>query len=176
MCARVVFVQSTAKAAELLSWWCSVAALLQYCLPFVCVTDCERYAVLFREFVSRKAFGRGKAILEFVGLTREVIDMCYMSNPLDDEEAIQDGLKKWRESRGDRCTWQVLLDAMKFAGVKQQHCSELVEELHQRMQGEVTFLLKYSVTQHPHCSWCGTGETLVIGALNVYTAHFWWYA
>ena len=75
-----------------------------------------------------------------MGLTQPEIKLCYQNNPLNEEEAIQDGLHKWKETHGDCCTWQVLLGAMKFAGIAQQHCSELVEELHQRMQCEwVTF-------------------------------------
>ena len=115
--------------------------------PFVSFAACERYAVLFRKYVSRRAAGRGKAILEFLGLDTEMIDLCYQDNPRNEEEAVQDGLKKWRAKQSDRCTWQVLLDAMQFAGIAQQHCTELVEELHQMMQGEVTFPLKYSCTQ-----------------------------
>ena len=107
---------------------------------------CERYTVLFRKHISRQAAGKGKAILEWVGLTQPEIRLCYQNNPLNEEEAIQDGLNKWRETHSDCCTWQVLLGAMEFAGIAQQHCSELVEEL-QRMQGEVTFPVKHSRAQ-----------------------------
>ena len=31
---------------------------------------------------------------------------------------------------GDRCTWEVPLNAMTDADIAQQHCRELVEELH----------------------------------------------
>ena len=115
--------------------------------PFVSTAVCERHAVLFRKHISRQAAGKGKAILECVGLTRQEIKFCYQNNPFNEEEAIQDGLDKWRETHGDHCTWQVLLGAMEFAGIAQQHCSELVEELHQRMQGEVTFPVKHSCAQ-----------------------------
>ena len=101
--------------------------------------------MLFRKYVSRLGAGKGKAILEWVGLSPQEIKLCYQSNP-SEEEAIQDGLIKWWETCGDCCTWQVLLDAMKFAGIAQPHCIELVEELRQ-MQGEVTFPLKCSCTQ-----------------------------
>ena len=108
--------------------------------PFASFAACQRYAVLFRKYVSRRAAGRGKAILEFIGLDTEIIDLCYQDNPRNEEEAIQDGLKRWIAKQGDHCTWQVLFDAMKFANIAQQHCTELVGELHQMMQGEVTFL------------------------------------
>ena len=131
---------------------CSVVAfilqgLVQQCTIILSTAACERYAVLFRKYVSRNAFGRGRAILEWLGLTPEVIDQCYGTPGLDEEAAVQKGLHKWRETRGDCCTWQVLVRAMLFAGIAQQHCTELVEELHQMMQGEVTFPLKYSCTQ-----------------------------
>ena len=114
--------------------------------PFVSFAACDRYAVLFRKYVSRQGAGKGKAILEWVGLSPQEIKLCYQSNPSNEEEAIQDGMLKLCETRGD-CTWQVLLDAMRFAGIAQHHCTELVEELHQMMQGEVTLPLKYSCTQ-----------------------------
>ena len=114
--------------------------------PFVSFAACGRYAVLFRKYVSRKGIGKGRAILEWVGLDPAAIEQCYGTPGLDEEEAIQKGLHKWRETCGD-CTWQVLLDAIQFAGIAQQHCTELVEELHQMMQGEVTFTLKCSCTQ-----------------------------
>ena len=107
---------------------------------------CERFTVLFRKHISRNAAGKGKAILEWVGLTQPEIRLCYQNNPLNEEEAIQDGLNKWRETRGDCCTWQVLLGAMEFAGIAQEHCSELVKEL-LRMQGEVTFPVRHSRAQ-----------------------------
>ena len=103
--------------------------------PSVSVAGFKRYAVLFRKHVSRQGAGKGKAVLEFLGLTPELIDLCYQDNPRNEEEAIQDGLKKW-QTQGDHCTWQDLLEAMKFAGMAEQHCSQLVQELHQWMQGE----------------------------------------
>ena len=123
---------------------CSDYRVCSIVSPFVSFAACERYAVLFRKYVSRKGTGKGRAILEWVGLSPEVINQCYRIPGFDEEEAIQQGLHRWRETCGDCCTWQVLLGAMQFAGIAQQHCTELVEELHQIMQGEVTFPLKYS--------------------------------
>ena len=106
--------------------------------PTFCLrcAGCKRYAVLFRKHVSRQGAGKGKAVLEFLGLTPGSIDLCYQDNPRNEEEAIQDGLKKWQETQGDNCTWQDLLEAMTFAGIAEQHCSQLVQELHQWLQGE----------------------------------------
>ena len=55
----------------------------------VSIAGCKRYAVLFRKHISRQGAGKGKAVLECVGLTREQIKLCYQSNPLNEEEAIQ---------------------------------------------------------------------------------------
>ena len=119
---------------------CSGRGQLQHQLrsvpPSVFIAGYKNYAVLFRKHVSRQGAGKGKAILECVGLTREQIQLCYQSNPRNEEEAIQDGLKKWQETQGDNCTWQDLLEAMTFAGISEQHCSQLVQELHQWLQGE----------------------------------------
>ena len=115
----------------------------------VSITGCTGYAVLFRKHVSRQGAGKGKAILEFVGLTTAQIELCYQNNPLNEEEAIQDGLHKWQETQGDLCTWQDLLEAMTFAGIAEQHCSQLVQELHQWMQGE-----EVTLGVEPSCAQC----------------------
>jgi len=99
--------------------------------PSVSVAGCKRYSVLFRKHVSRQGAGKGKAILEFLELTSERINICYQDNPRNEKEAIQDGLKRRQETQGDHCTWQVLLAAMKLAGIAEQHCSQLVQEVHQ---------------------------------------------
>ena len=118
------------RAPELLQWVWSAAASVQKCPTFCLFAACKRYAVLFRKHISRQCAGNGKAILECLELTREQIQSCYQSNPLNEVEAIQDGLHKWKETHGDRCTWQVLLKAMTDADIAQQHCRELAEELH----------------------------------------------
>ena len=138
-CACIEFSDNLAVVYRVL---CSDYRACSIVPPFVSFAAFGRYAVLFRKYVSRQGAGKGKAILEWVGLSPQEIKLCYQSNPSSEEEAIQDGLIKWWETGGDRCTWQVLLDAMKFAHITQQHCTELVEELHQMMQGEVTFPLK----------------------------------
>ena len=102
----------------------------------ISVTVCENHAALFRKCVSKKGAGKGKALLECLGLSSPEIKLCYKNNPHDEVQAIQDGLDKW-ETNGDHCTWQILLDAMTSADFTQQDCKELEEELHQKMQGEV---------------------------------------
>ena len=85
--------------------------------------------MLFRTYVSRKAAGKGRAILEGVGLLPEVIQMCYVDHPHQEEEAVQSGLLTWRNGGGDEPTWAVLLEAMKYAEIGVQHVTSLKEEL-----------------------------------------------
>ena len=91
--------------------------------------DRPDHLVLLRTYVSRKAAGRGKAVLEGVGLDSDTIKACFRSNPLDDEEAVQDGLIKWKDGQGRPPTWKVLLEAMEYAGVAQQHTDGLKMKL-----------------------------------------------
>ena len=89
----------------------------------------KKCVMLFRAYVSRKAAGKGRAILEGVGLLPEVIEMCYVDNPQQEEEAVQSGLLTWRNGGGDEPTWAVLLEAMKYAEIGVQHVKSLEEEL-----------------------------------------------
>ena len=99
---------------------------------------CEGYLNLFRKYVSRTSAGKGRAVLEGVGLAPETIRACYGRHPLDEEDAVQDGLIKWAEGHhGYSPTWRVLLDAIEYAGVAQQHCQRLQEELYQKMTPSV---------------------------------------
>ena len=76
-------------------------------------------------------------MLEGIGLTPETIVACYGRHPLDEEQAVQDGLNKWAEGHhGYNPTWRVLIDAMVYAGVGQQHCQGLREELYQLLNSE----------------------------------------
>ena len=86
--------------------------------------------VLFRTHVSRKAAGKGRAVLEGVGLCTATIDTCFCGHPLDEEGAVQAGLVKWSGGQGlQPPTWQVLLEAMTFAQIAQQHVQGLKKEL-----------------------------------------------
>ena len=83
--------------------------------------------------MSRTAAGSGRAVLEGVGLTHETIQMCYKNWPQNEEEAIQSGLMKWRNSSGSR-TWAVLIEAMEYAQIGTQHIEAMKKEL---LKGEV---------------------------------------
>ena len=97
---------------------------------------CEGYLILFRKYVSRTSAEKGRAVLEGIGLAPETIKACYSSHPLNEEEAVQAGLNKWAEGHhGYSPTWRVLLDAMVYAGVAQQHCQGLRKELDQKLIG-----------------------------------------
>ena len=85
--------------------------------------------MMLRTFVSKVAAGNGRALLERLGLTAEMRDVCYINNPSNVEEAVQSGLLQWRNGRGNSPTWEVLLKAMDHAGIAVQHIAELKEEI-----------------------------------------------
>ena len=85
--------------------------------------------MMLRTYVSKVAAGNGRAILEGIGLTSEMRDVCYINNPLNVEEAIQCGLLKWKEGSGNSPTWAVLLKAMEYAEIAVQHITKLKEEI-----------------------------------------------
>ena len=94
------------------------------------------YAIFFRKYVSRKAAGKGRTKLEGLGLAPEMIEACFVNNPLNEEAAVQDGLNKWREGHhGHTPTWKVLIDAMSYAGVAVQHIEGMKTELCQQLMG-----------------------------------------
>ena len=95
--------------------------------------------------MSRTAAGSGRAVLEGVGLTHEMIKMCYMDSPQTEEEAIQSGLMKWRNGSGDSTTWAVLIEAMDYAQIGTQHIEAMKKEL---LKGEVC---QQPSVLAPHC-------------------------
>ena len=97
-------------------------------LPFS--ADRPRYLMLFRKHVSRRAADKGRAVLEGVGLTAPTIQTCFVNNPLNVEEAVHIGLTKWSEGQGlQPPTWKVLLQAMSYSEIAQQHIRDLETEL-----------------------------------------------
>ena len=93
--------------------------------------NCPDHIKLFRRYVSKNAAGKARAVLEGVGLETSTIDACFSAHPLNDEEIVQAGLVKWRDGQGNKQppTWEVLISAMEYAGVAQQHVKELKEKL-----------------------------------------------
>lgn len=93
-------------------------------------TERESYQMLFRKHVSRKAAGRGRALLEGLGLDVPDIEACFASHPLKEEEAVQNGLTEWSGGQGTQPpTWEVLLGAMEHARVARQYVMELKKDL-----------------------------------------------
>ena len=78
--------------------------------------------------MSRQAWGKGRALLEALGLTGAQIAQCYGMRPLNEEESVQDGLQAWIEG-GRNTTWGDLLRAMETAGIAIQQRDGLKEEL-----------------------------------------------
>ena len=91
---------------------------------------CEWYATVLRTYVSRNAARKGRAVLEYLGLSHERIEMCYENHPTNIEEAVQSGLQEWSDGHCSRpATWKVLLDAMDHGGIACQHIASLRAEL-----------------------------------------------
>ena len=93
--------------------------------------------MLLRKYVSRKAAGKGRAVLEGVGLDSDEIEACFQSRPLE-EGAVQAGLIKWKDGQGLPSTWKVLTDAMTYAELAQKHVRDLKAELSPD-QGKIPF-------------------------------------
>ena len=70
-----------------------------------------------------------KAVLEGVGLKKATIRACISGNR-NDEEAVQEGLIKWKEGQGKQPpTWTVLIGAMEYAEIDKDSIQGLKEEL-----------------------------------------------
>ena len=95
---------------------------------------------LCRTYVSRRARGGGRAVLEGVGLDAATIAACFRDNPLDDEAAVQEGLTRWMKGLSTQPpTWGVLIKAMEYAGIAQQHIQGLMVTL--SLHGAYAFVL-----------------------------------
>ena len=91
--------------------------------------DRRDHLKLLRKYVSRNAAGKGRAVLEGVELDSGTIEACFQSNPLNEEGAVQAGLIRWKDGQGRPPTWEVLIEAMEYANVAQQHIVGLKKEL-----------------------------------------------
>ena len=100
-------------------------------------TDRSDYRELFRIHVSRPGAGKARAVLEGVGLDNSAIEECFRNNPRDVVEAVQTGLIEWSGShRHNPPTWKVLLEAMEYAEIAQQHIQDLMARLRKRALAE----------------------------------------
>ena len=75
------------------------ACMLVKC-PNAPSSDHPDHLSLFRDYVSRKATGKGRAVLEGVGLDVATVEMCFRNNVLNEEEAVQTGSIKWSDGQG----------------------------------------------------------------------------
>ena len=92
--------------------------------------DRSDHLMLFRQYVSRTAADNGRAVLEGVELDTHTIKTCFQNHQMNVEEAVQDGLTKWEGGEGRQPpTWQVLIKAMEYAGIAQQHIQSMKEKL-----------------------------------------------
>ena len=88
--------------------------------------------MLFRKHVSRKAADKADAVLEGVGLDTATIKACEAAHRFDDEKIVQEGLTRWCGGKGIQPpTWGVLIAAMKYAEIDQQHIEGLKTSLNQ---------------------------------------------
>ena len=86
--------------------------------------------MFFRIHVSRTAADNGRAVLEGVGLLTDTIEPCFEDYPRNTEAAVQAGLTKWIKGKGlQPPTWEVLLGAMEYAQIAQQHIQDLKADL-----------------------------------------------
>ena len=93
-------------------------------------TDHPDHLRLFREYVSRNAAGKVRAVLEGDGLDSAAITACITSHPKDDEGAVQDGLTRWKEGQGQQPpSWAVLIEAMEYAKITKQQIQSVKERL-----------------------------------------------
>ena len=92
--------------------------------------DRLNYLMLFRKHVSKRAAGKGRAVLEGVWLDAATIEACFRNNPQDVEEAVQAGLTKWVEGKGRQPpTWGGLVEAMEYAEIESKHIEALKASL-----------------------------------------------
>ena len=93
--------------------------------------DHPRHLMLLRKYVSRRAAGNGRAVLEGVGLDAPTIATCFTAHPMNEEGAVQEGLTKWcGGSKGFQPpTWRVLVEAIEFAELAQQDIDSLKSAL-----------------------------------------------
>ena len=78
--------------------------------------------------MSQQAWGKGRALLEALGLSGAQIAKCYGMHPLNEEESVQHGLQVWLEA-GNNTTWEALLKGMETAEIDVQQREGLKEEL-----------------------------------------------
>ena len=109
----------------------------------VAAVGLSSHLVLLRRRVSQQAWGKGRALLEALGLSAAQIAKCYGMHLPNEEEAVQHGLLVWMEG-GTNTTWEALLKAMETAEIDVQQREGLKEKL-RSSTGDSTGLMVYHV-------------------------------
>ena len=110
--------------------------------------------------MSKKAAGRGRALLEVLGFDTADIDSFYEDNPRKGENAVQAGLLEW-VGRPPPKTWKVLIDAMGDAGIAQQHTEGLKERLQKGVCVCVWMCMYLCVCTSPKCGLCSLTSVFI---------------
>ena len=93
-------------------------------------TELKGHLMFLRKHVSRKAVGKGRALLEVLLCNEAEIGACFKDNHLDEEGAVQAGIIKWIGGMGHQPpTWETLLKAMDVANFAQQDVQILEKDL-----------------------------------------------
>ena len=80
--------------------------------------------------MSRKAAGKGRALLEGLGLDSPEIAACFKKHQQDEQEAMHTGMIQWSGGHAEKPpTWEVLFKAMAHAQIGQQYVRVLHEKL-----------------------------------------------
>ena len=91
--------------------------------------DRKDHSELFT-YVSRKAAGKGRALLEGLGLDTPDIAACFKKHPQDEQEAVHAGMIDWSGGHAEKSpTWEVLFEAMAHAQIGQQYVRGLHDKL-----------------------------------------------
>ena len=103
--------------------------------------------------MSQQAWGKGRALLEALGLSGAEIAKCYGMHPLNEEESVQHGLQVWLEG-GANTTWEALLEAMETAEIDVQQREGLKEELRSNTGESHGLMVALCVCVHMCSSLC----------------------
>ena len=115
--------------------------------------------------MSQQAWGKGRALLEALGLSGAQIAKCYGMHPLNEEEAVQHGLQVWLEG-GTNTTWEALLEAMETAGIDVQQQEGLKEELHNNTGDSHGLMVALCVARMGGCVTVCLYAALAAGGVN----------
>ena len=100
--------------------------------------------------MSQQAWGKGRALLEALGLSAAQIAECYGMHHPNEEEVVQRGLQVWLEG-GANTTWEALLEAMETAEIDVQQREGLKEELRSNTGDSHGLMLALCVSRKGGC-------------------------